>query len=116
MDWWIAALNTLVALAGAGFGIVALVRPGVLAPPSEAGAAHPFFAAMYAARAVPLGLAVGIAVWLTIASEAVRLLLGVAIVAQAADIVIGVASRRLGMAAGGAFAAICHGTAIVSSF
>lgn len=111
MPWWIALLNSLAALASVGFGITALVRPGLVAPPSERSFSSRFYPAMYAGRAVPLGVAAGVAVWLT-PTPALLLLLGVAALAQVADLLIGVVHRLPGMIAGAAFAAACHGTAI----
>ena len=69
---------------------------------------------MYAARAIPLGLAVGVAVWLLPAPVVLLLLLGVAVLAQIADTVIGVVHRLPGMTVGAAFAIACHGAAIIA--
>lgn len=114
MPWWIAVLNTLSALASTGFGVSALVKPGLIAPPSGKHTEIRFYPAMYAGRAIPLGLAVGVAVWLPPALSFLLLLLGVAVLAQIADAVIGAVSRLPGMIAGAAFAIICHGTAIAT--
>lgn len=116
MMWWLALLNTLAALASVGFGIVALVKPSVIAPASDKTAPSRFYPAMYAGRAIPLGLAVGIAVWLTPTPTLLPLLLGVAVLAQIADIIIGATYRLPGMVAGAVFAVACHGFATFSLF
>jgi hypothetical protein len=114
MPWWIALLNTLAALASTGFGVAALVRPGLIAPPSGKRTESRFYPAMYAGRAIPLGLAVGVAVWLSPAQPFLLLLLGVAVLAQIADAVIGAIYRLPGMIAGAVFAIACHGAAIIA--
>ncbi|WP_201270109.1 hypothetical protein [Acidipropionibacterium jensenii] len=114
MPWWIALLNTLAAVASTGFGVAALIRPSLIAPSSEKCTDSRFYPAMYAARAIPLGLAVGVAVWLLPAPAVLLLLLGVAVLAQIADTVIGVVHRLPGMTVGAAFAIACHGAAIIA--
>ncbi|GIG24867.1 hypothetical protein [Cellulomonas denverensis] len=109
---WLAALNTLAALSSAGFGVAALLRPGLIAPSGQDTSSR-FYPAMYAARAIPLGLAVAVAVWLTPAPTFLVLLLVAAIVAQLGDIAIGVAYRVPGMIAGPVIAVLCHGAAVV---
>lgn len=114
MLWWIALLNTLAALASTGFGLAALVKPGIIAPSAGERVESRFYPAMYAGRAIPLGLAVGVAVWLTPSSSFLLLLLGVAALAQISDAVIGTVYRLPGMIAGAIFAIICHGAAIMT--
>lgn len=114
MPWWIALLNTLAALASAGFGVAALISPGLIAPPSPKRTESRFYPAMYAVRAIPLGLAVGVAVWLPSTSVVLPLLLGVAVFAQIADAVIGAVSRLPGMLVGACFAVACHAAAIIT--
>lgn len=113
MPWWVAVLNTLAALASTGFGVAALVKPSLIAPADESVPSR-FYPAMYAARAIPLGLAVSAAVWWTPAPGFLMPLLGVAILAQVADVIIGASRRLLGMIAGAAFAVICHGAAVLT--
>lgn len=67
---WLMALNALVALGSALFGLVALLKPQAMpgrplaaAPDSEmtqASEATTYFARMYAARAVPFGIATAV--------------------------------------------------------
>lgn len=113
MPWWIAALNTVVALAGTGFGVVALMKPGLMAPRRDEDTKTRFYPAMYAARAIPLGAAVSIAVWMNPAPAILALLLGVAIIAQLGDAIIGIAYHLPGMAIGAVFAVACHGAALL---
>ena len=114
MPWWIALLNTLAALASTGFGVAALVKPGLIAPRTDKTMPSRFYPAMYAARAIPLGVAVGIAVWLPPVSTLLLLLLGAAILAQVGDVIIGVLHRLPGMIAGAVFAVLCHGAAVLA--
>ncbi len=113
MPWWITLLNTLAAVASTGFGVAAVVKPGLVAPSPEGSAASRFYPAMYAGRAIPLGAAVGLAIWLAPAPAYLLLLLGVAALAQIADVVVGAVYRLTGMIAGAVFAVVCHGAAIV---
>ena len=70
------------------------------------------YAAMYAGRAIPLGLAVSAVVWIAPNGRATALLLGVAVAAQIADVVAAVANRLTGMAVGAASAALLHVAAL----
>lgn len=114
MPWWIALLNTLAALASTGFGVAALVKPALIAPRTDDSTISRFYPAMYAARAIPLGLAVSIAVWLP-ATSTLLLLLGAAILAQVGDVIIGGLHRLPGMTAGALFAVLCHGAAVLAT-
>ena len=111
--WWIALLNTVAALASAGFGAAALVKPGLIAPPGDGKTVDRFYPSMYAGRAIPLGMAVGVAVWLP-PTPSVVLLLGVAALAQTTDIVIGIFWHLRGMVMGAVFAVVCHTAAIAA--
>ena len=73
------------------------------------------YAAMYAGRAVPLGLAVSAVAWAAPDERATALLLGLAVAAQIADVVAAVANRLKGMAVGAAFAALVHATALAAT-
>ncbi|RLP77493.1 hypothetical protein D9V32_03330 [Mycetocola tolaasinivorans] len=107
MFWWLALLNTAAALVSSGFGIAAMLRPRALAP-TEHKPADRFYAVMYGARSVPLGIAVAIGVWIMPASPALALLLAVAAIAQIVDIITGVRTRLWTMVGGAAFATLCH--------
>lgn len=114
MAWWLALLNTLAALASTGFGVAALLNPNLIAPRADKHRPSRFYPAMYAARAIPLGLAVGIAIWFSSTPPLLPLLLGVALLAQVGDAIIGLLHRLPGMTAGAVFAVLCHGAAILT--
>lgn len=115
MPWWLTALNTLAALTSCGFGMAAVAQPALIAPSADGNAPSRFYPAMYATRAVPLGLAVGVTVWWAPTSAFLLPLLTVATLAQAGDIIIGTAHRLPGMVAGAVFATLCHGAAVAAS-
>lgn len=127
MPLWLNVANSLMALGSAAFGVLALIRPEALnGPRGEGGALGEcggsdaradvegarLYAAMYAGRAIPLGLAVSAAVWIAPNGRAAAPLLGVAVAAQIADVVAAVANRLKGMAFGAAFAALVHAAAL----
>lgn len=112
MPEWIALVNSLAAAASIGFAVAALIAPARLVPGVENGTGTRFYAAAYAGRAIPLGLAVAVAVWLAPSGPGLLLLLGAALLAQLADVLIGAVHRTPGMVAGAAFAAACHGAAL----
>lgn len=101
MPWWIALLNTVAALLSVVFAAITLARPNQFIPPTLRRQTDRFAAATYAVRAIPLGLAVVVVVWVAPAGIATALLLGVACVAQVGDLVLGVVHRVWGMAGGG---------------
>ena len=130
MPLWLSVANSLMALGSAAFGVLALVRPEALSGPRGGGGvlgecggldargdveAARLYAAMYAGRAIPLGLAVSAVAWAAPDERATALLLGVAVVAQIADVVAAVANRLKGMAVGAAFAALVHATALAAT-
>ena len=126
MPLWLSVANSLMALGSAAFGVLALIRPEALNGPRGGGRAlgecggsgvrgdveaARLYAAMYAGRAIPLGLAVSAAP----DERATALLLGVAVAAQIADLVAAVANRLKGMAVGAAFAALVHAAALAAT-
>ena len=130
MPLWLSVANSLMALGSAAFGVLALIRPEALNGPRGGGRAlgecggsdvrgdveaARLYAAMYAGRAIPLGLAVSAVAWAAPDERATALLLGVAVVAQIADVVAAVANRLKGMAVGAAFAALVHATALAAT-
>ncbi|MGH3690555.1 MAG: hypothetical protein ACRDT7_10400 [Microbacterium sp.] len=113
MLWWLAALNTAAALVTAGFGVAALARPALFAPPGQTPGR--FYPAMYAGRAIPLGIAVAIVVWLPAPDPLPTvLLLGVAALAQVADVATGTVTRQWGLVGGATFGAVCHAVGAVA--
>ena len=71
------------------------------------GRGETFYARMYAARAIPFGLAVGV-LPLCLHGPAVAWLLFAAAATQAADIAIAIGKRELGMGIGAATGTIVH--------
>lgn len=114
MPLWISLLNSIAGIASAGFGVIALTRPALLSPGRAHSAQSRFFPAMYAGRAIPLGIAVSIAVWITPSTSTTILLIIVALLAQIADLTLGLTHCLPGMIAGASFAIICHGIAVVA--
>ena len=108
MPWWLSLMNSVVGGGSAVFGVMALLRPAALAPPSGTGPGGRFYPAMYAARSVAPGALVVVAVWPAPARPLTALVLAAAALAQAGDVVIGVRYRLPGMAGGAALAAACH--------
>lgn len=82
--------NAVLGVTSAAFGVLALARPGLLDP----GPASPFYARMYAARGIPLGLAVAAT---SVTGSPSRPLLAAAAAAQLGDAAIGLARRNPGM-------------------
>ena len=130
MPLWLSVANSLMALGSAAFGVLALIRPEALNGPRGGGRAlgecggsdvrgdveaARLYAAMYAGRAIPLGLAVSAAVWIAPNGRAAAPLFGVAVAAQIADVVAAVANRLKGMAVGAAFAALVHAAALAAT-
>ena len=108
MPWWLALLNSSLGIISAGFGVVAVIRPQTLDPSGDGESGGRFYPSMYAARSVPLGALVAVAVWPAPARPLTALVLAAAALAQAGDVVIGVRYRLPGMAGGAALAAACH--------
>jgi hypothetical protein len=112
--WWLALINSVAAIVTAAFGVAALARPNAFTPHGET--TSRFFPALYAARAIPLGLGVAVAVWLPVTgmgAVALTVLLGVAALAQIGDIATGVVTRQPGLIGGAAFGALCHTAAAI---
>ncbi|MEU1547357.1 hypothetical protein [Nocardia sp. NPDC005745] len=107
MSLWLAALNAAVAMVSVGFAVTGVVAPAALAG-SDAVASTRYYAAMYAARAVPLGCAVLIAAFLSISNGAWIVLLAGAGVCQVGDAVIGLWRRIPGQVAGSVLVGTIH--------
>lgn len=95
---WFMVLNAVLAGASAVFAFIALLKSQ---PETR------LYAAMYASRAIPLGVATTIAVLFSSGSAAVALL-GVAACAQFGDAFIGLWRRELGMIVVPAIGGACH--------
>lgn len=103
----IIVLNLFVSLISASGGIVALCRPTALLGAADADPGDFFYARLYCARAIPVGLAAGIVPFL-LRGPGVASLLFVAAAIQVADASFAALQRnaRLGIAA--SFAAIVY--------
>ena len=108
MPWWLSLMNSVVGGGSAVFGVMALLRPAALAPPSGTGPGGRFYPAMYAARSVPLGALVAVVVWLAPARPLTLLVLVAAAAAQFGDAAIGVVHRVPGMVAFPLVVALLH--------
>ena len=113
MPWWIALLNTVAALLSVVFAAITLARPNQFIPPTLR--TDRFAAAMYAVRAIPLGLAVVVVVWVAPAGIATALLLGVACAAQVGDLVLGLVHRVWGMAGGAGSVVVFHAVGVAAA-
>lgn len=100
---WFMVLNAVLAGASALFGIAALIKPSLLAPQVTGR----FYAAMYASRAIPLGLATLTAV-MHPAGFGTVLLLAASACAQFGDACIGLCYRQPGMVIAPVVAGSCH--------
>lgn len=108
------AVNALAALASIAFGLVGGVRPAALSESGTPTAGERFYGWMYAARAVPLGVAAAVApfAW---PGPACSLILFAAAAAQAGDAVIGVSTRKWTMIAGASLATVIHAATAVAT-
>ncbi|MDQ1287297.1 MAG: hypothetical protein QG622_862 [Actinomycetota bacterium] len=100
-------LNTLAALSGAGFALLAVARPQAMSGSSAPTSGERFFASMYAARSIPLGLLAAGLPWAT-RGAAVTWLLFLAAAIQLLDVAIGVRRTEVGMIIGPTVAAVIH--------
>ncbi|WP_051021289.1 hypothetical protein [Nocardia araoensis] len=104
---WLAALNAAVALVTVGFAVTGVVAPTALARTAVVASTR-YYAAMYAARAVPVGGAVVVGVFLSIPNGAWIALLAVAGACQVGDAVIGLWQRNPGQVAGSVLVGAIH--------
>jgi hypothetical protein len=103
-------LNTLAALLSAGFALFAVARPQVMSGSPAPTSGERFFASMYAARSVPLGLLAAGLPWAA-RGAAVTWLLFLAAAIQLLDAAIGVRRKEVGMIVGPTVAAVIHAAA-----
>lgn len=103
----VTVLNGVVSLIGIGFAVVAALRPSAMSHAADPTAGERFYARVYAARAVPLGLLAGSVPFLSHGIVS-ALVLAVAALAQAADAVLGAQRREAVMVAGPLFACVVH--------
>ncbi|WP_185711371.1 hypothetical protein [Arachnia propionica] len=103
----ILVLNTVIGLGGAVFALVAWVRPAALNPTATA---DHFYPAMYAVRAIPLGMLAVLAPFLN-GGPAAPAILWAAAFSQLGDAGLGLHRRIWGMCGGGIVAAGVHSAA-----
>ncbi|WP_390884203.1 hypothetical protein [Actinomyces viscosus] len=108
MPEWLVLMNSLLGVVSAGAGVIAVIRPAMLAPPCHGEREGRFYPAMYAARSVPLGVLVAVVVWLAPLQPLTSLVLIAAAASQLGDALIGAVHRMPGMAAFPLIAAVCH--------
>jgi len=103
-------LNAIAATISTVSSLLAVFQPQIMSKSREVSAGERFFAQMYAARAVPLGV-VTASVPFVAASDitTVRLVLMAAMVVQIVDAGIGIRRREVAMIIGPSIAAIVHG-------
>ena len=104
-------LNVIAATVSTMSSLLTVVQPQIMSKSREVSAGERFFAQMYAARAVPLGV-VTAAVPFVAPSDitSVRLVLMAAMAVQIVDAGIGIRRREQAMIVGPSIAAIVHGT------
>ena len=103
----ILVLNLVASFASAVWAVLALNRPAVLSRSSHVQAGEIFYTRMYAARAIPFGLAAGVFPF-CIGGPAVAWFLFAAAAAQLADLAIAIGKRELGMGIGAALGTMVH--------
>ena len=103
-------LNAIAATISTLSSLLAVFQPQIMSKSREVSAGERFFAQMYAARAVPLGV-VTAAVPFVAPSDitSVRLVLMAAMAVQIVDAGIGIRRREVSMVIGPSIAAIVHG-------
>ena len=100
-------LNLVVSFASVAWALFALARPASLSSSRRISHGELFYLRMYAARAIPFGIAVGILpFWFR--GKAVAWLLFAAAVIQIADVMIAVGRKERGMIMGASVGAIMH--------
>ena len=101
-------LNAIAASASAIWGVVAIMRPEALSGSNDPTNDDRFYVRMYAARAIPFGVAACSLPLLYRGNEAVVWVLVTAALMQGADVAIAIEKKQLGMAVGAAIGATVH--------
>lgn len=103
-------INAVVALSTVIAACLALARPGMFSGSRNVVEGERFFANMYAARAIPLGILVGVLPFISFASQwPIKVLLIAAALVQIIDAIIGAKQKEWGMIGGAVAAVIIHG-------
>jgi hypothetical protein len=107
MQLAILILNLIASFTSALWAVLALKSPAVLSRSVHLERGEIFYARMYAARAIPLGLAAGLLPFFSV-GPAVAWLLFAAAATQLADVAIAIGKREIGMSIGAALGTIVH--------
>ena len=103
-------LNVVAATVSTVSSLLTVVQPQIMGKSREVSADERFFAQIYAARAVPLGVVTTATPFVAPSDiTSVRLVLMVAIAVQLVDAGIGIRRREMFMVVGPSIAAIVHG-------
>ena len=104
-------LNAFAATISTVSSLLVVLQPRIMSKSQEVSASERFFAQMYAARAVPLGVVTAAAPFVAPSDiTSVRLVLMAAMAVQLVDAGIGIRRREQAMIVGPSIAAIVHGT------
>ena len=103
----IVIVNLVVSLASVLAAVMAVWRPAMLSGSKQVSSGEVFYVRMYAARAVPFGLAAGLLPFWFL-GPAVAWLLFAAAMVQAIDVVVAVRQGERKMMAGATVGAIVH--------
>ena len=101
-------LNFIASSTSAAFGALALIRPEALSGSNTFSNGDSFYVRMYAARAIPFGLTVGVLPLFQKRNNALVWLLITASVIQGIDVAIAIARKQPGMAMGAATGSMLH--------
>lgn len=100
-------LNLIASAASTAGGVLALTQPGSLSKSTQVTTGELFYARMYAVRAVPLGMVVGLLpFWYQ--GPVVATVLSTAALVQVADVFIAAGRKDGGMMAGASIATMLH--------
>ena len=103
-------INAVTSLSTVVAACIAFVRPGMFSGSRHVAGGERFFANMYAARAIPLGVLAGVLPFIVFADQwPTKVLLVAAALVQVVDAVIGAGKREWGMTGGAAAAVVVHG-------
>lgn len=103
-------INAVMALSTVIAACLAFARPSMFSGSRHVVEGERFFANMYAARAVPLGILVGVLPFISFADQwPTKVLLVAAALVQIADAIIGARKKEWGMLGGAVVAVIVHG-------
>jgi hypothetical protein len=100
-------LNLVVSLISAAAGVIALVWPERLSGSSHAEPGENYYARLFAARTIPVGLFAGVLPFVAAGPVAAWVIFTAAVI-QIGDVVIAVIKKDLRMTMGSSFAAIVY--------